>query len=71
MLKGLAEAAKVIKAAQQERDGIAAAGARAFMLGIELRDNPRRQPTERKIWGEGYASKQRWFSALLQRWKSL
>jgi hypothetical protein len=71
MLKGLAEAAEMVKRSQRHRDGIAGQGARAYMMGIEVRDNPLGGQTERKIWEEGWTQKQYWFAGLLQRWRTL
>lgn len=69
MLKGLAEATKGMRFVNS--DDVVAAGARAFMLGIEFRDNPRNKPTERKLWEQGWTKKRDWFTSLTQRWKAL
>jgi hypothetical protein len=69
MLKGLAEATKGMHLVNE--DDVVAAGARAYMLGIELRDNPRNKPSERKLWEIGWTKKRDAFSSLLQRWKTL
>jgi hypothetical protein len=67
-MKGLAEATKGLVLVNE--DDVVAAGARAYMLGIELRDNPRNKPTERKLWEIGWTKKRDSFTTLLQRWKN-
>lgn len=68
-MKGLAEATQGMRLINE--DDVVASGARAYMLGIELRDNPRNRPTERKLWEIGWQKKHEWFRNLMQRWKGL
>jgi len=69
MLKGLAEATRGLKLINE--NDVFESGARAYMIGIEFRDNPRNRPTERKIWEMGWKKKEEGFSNLLKRWRTL
>ena len=65
----LSHVAQQMKTEQAKRDIIVDAGRRAYKLGIELRDNPKNVPSERKLWEEGWTKEARDFGDLLKRWK--
>ena len=64
-MKGLKEAVKGIKFL--DRDEVIAAGAAAYRLGIEQRNNPRKGEGERKLWDIGYEQARKSFDEMLRR----
>jgi hypothetical protein len=61
--------AQRMQAEQGKRDALVSVGRRAYRMGIELRDNPRNVPSERKLWEEGWTKEARDFGELLKRIK--
>lgn len=64
-MKGLKEATKGIKFL--DRDEMIEQGARAYRMGIELRNNPRREDGKRKLWEIGWTKARNAFDELLKR----
>jgi hypothetical protein len=64
-MQGLAEAVKNLKLTDYF-----AKGQRAYMLGIEKRDNPENSPSARTQWERGWDNKRESFQTMLQKWKS-
>jgi hypothetical protein len=69
MIKGLEAVKERVNAAQRQRDGLVAKGRRAYRLGIELRDNPERDPSARTLWENGYNLERTKWQETLARWK--
>ena len=65
----LKQVAVRLQEVQVLRNAQVAQGRRAYRLGIELRDNPRNLPTDRKLWEEGWTKEARDFAAFVQRTK--
>ena len=65
-MRGLAAAVAHMKLVDTK--AVVEAGKRAFHLGIEFRDNPRRSEVERKCWENGWkAAEKRWTDLLKRR----
>lgn len=67
----LAELKANLVTEEQKRNDIIAQGARAYHLGIEQRNNPRKLEGERKLWDIGWTKARDQFTALLMRWKAI
>jgi hypothetical protein len=63
-LPGLAEAVKNLRLVDYF-----AKGQRAYMLGIEKRDNPENSPSSRTLWERGWEARRESFAAMNQRGK--
>jgi hypothetical protein len=64
-MKGLKEA--VAKVTFTDRGAIIDLGRKAYMFGIELRNNPRKTETERKLWEIGWTQRRDEFTDFLRR----
>lgn len=53
---------------QAKRDALVEQGGRAYRMGIEERDCPLNDPSQRKLWSEGYRIAREKFSTMLKRW---
>lgn len=63
-MQGLAEAVKDLKLVDYFDKG-----KRAYMLGIEKRDNPERTPSARNRWELGWDYEAKRFGTQMQRWR--
>lgn len=66
-MQGLAEA---VKASGLKLVDYFSKGQRAYMFGIEKRDNPERSPSARTLWERGWENRRESFQTMLQRWKT-
>ena len=55
---------------QTKRDALVERGRAAFKLGIEERDCPMGDPSQRKLWTDGYRLEREKFSTMLKRWSA-
>jgi ribosome modulation factor len=57
-----------LRTEQAKRDALVDQGRRAYHLGIEERDCPLNEPSQRKLWSDGWRIARDKFSAMLKRW---
>jgi ribosome modulation factor len=67
----LVELKAEMSADQAKRDALVAQGRRAYRFGIEFRNNPLRDPSQRTLWENGWELARRDFTMMLQRWGRL
>jgi len=67
MMAALGEVKEHLKKEAESRDAIIAQGQRAFRMGIEKRNNPRKEQGERNLWDIGYDAASRGFDKLFPR----
>ena len=56
-----------LQSEEEKRTAIIEQGARGYKLGIEQRNNPRKELGERKLWDIGYDKARKTFDELLRR----
>lgn len=66
-MRGIKEAVKKAGLKLLDRDAVIDSGKRAYRMGIELRNNPRKSDSERNLWEIGWNHERDSFSTLLKR----
>ena len=65
----LTKYAEQLKREQVSRDRMVDLGRLAYRMGIELRNNPERFLSARKLWEIGWEKERESFQQMLDRWK--
>lgn len=70
-IRGLATFAEQFKESQAGRDKVVNQGRLAYRMGIEFRNCPLKELSQRKLWEAGWTKEEITFKQMLDRWKAL